>query len=80
MAAAFLYGQSAGKDMQDRSSFGELFVELASLGTNYRFTCPPYYILVMRSFVTLEGVASRADPDFNIYSAAIPYAVRRCWL
>jgi len=69
--------QSSEAQAADRTSFGELFVELGELGVNYRFTCPPYYILVMRSFVTLEGLAARADPDFNIYSAAVPYAVRR---
>ena len=63
--------------MKDRTSFGELFVELGNLAFDYRFTCPSYYVLVMRSFVTLEGLAARADPNFNIYSAAVPYAVRR---
>jgi predicted unusual protein kinase regulating ubiquinone biosynthesis (AarF/ABC1/UbiB family) len=63
--------------MQSRTSFGELFVELGQLAVNYQFTCPAYYVLVMRSFVTLEGVAARADSSFNIYTAAVPYAVRR---
>lgn len=70
--------QGVGADMQSRTSFGELFMELGQLATNYQFTCPAYYVLVMRSFVTLEGVAARADSSFNIYTAAVPYAVRRC--
>lgn len=60
-----------------RQSFGELFVDLGVMATQFRFTCPPYYILVMRSFVTLEGVAAKADPNFNIYQSALPYALRR---
>jgi len=74
---AFITCLKDSGDQSNRTSFGELFAELASIGMNYRFACPAYYVLVMRSFVTLEGVAARADPDFNIYTAAAPYAVRR---
>mmetsp|Transcript_22564 Transcript_22564/g.49434 ORF Transcript_22564/g.49434 Transcript_22564/m.49434 type:complete len:790 (-) Transcript_22564:447-2816(-) len=75
--AAFISCLANAGSQAERTSFGELFVELGTMANDYRFTCPPYYILVMRSFVTLEGVAARADPDFNIYTAAAPYAVRR---
>ena len=27
--------------------------------------------------MTLEGIAAKADPNFNIYEAALPYAIRR---
>ena len=33
-------------------------------------------ILVMRAFVTLEGIALSADDDFNMYKATAPYAAR----
>ena len=43
------------------------------------FTIPSYYILVMRAFVTLEGIALSADDDdsFNMYQATAPYARRK---
>ena len=38
---------------------------------------PPYILLLIRTFLTLEGIASRVDPDFNIYEMAMPWAMRR---
>lgn len=44
----------------------------------YYFQIPPYYILVMRAFVTLEGIAlSTNDTEFNMYQATAPYARRK---
>ena len=46
-------------------------------------TSPPpplpfrYVLLLIRTFLTLEGIAARVDPDFNIYEMAMPWAVRR---
>eukprot|EP00435_Cladocopium_sp_Y103_P031111 s2510_g7.t2 len=60
-----------------RRAFGQLYEELSGLAFRYYFTLPSYYILVMRSFVTLEGIAFAADPDFNMYTTSSPYAFRR---
>jgi len=69
-----------GDDGADRRrAFGQLYEELSELAFRYYFTIPSYYILVMRSFVTLEGIALSADPDdsFNMYQATAPYARRK---
>jgi hypothetical protein len=42
----------------------------------FRYT-PPYIILLIRTFLTLEGIASQVDPDFNIYEVSLPWAVQR---
>ena len=34
-------------------------------------------LLLIRTFLTLEGIAARVDPEFNIYEMAMPWAVRR---
>merc|ERR1719359_831424 len=62
-----------------RRAFGQLYEELSELAFKYYFTIPSYYILVMRSFVTLEGIALSADDDgsFNMYEATAPYARRK---
>jgi predicted unusual protein kinase regulating ubiquinone biosynthesis (AarF/ABC1/UbiB family) len=60
-----------------RSRFGALATGLARLSTTYHFLTPPYIILLIRTFLTLEGIAAKADPNFNIYEAALPYAIRR---
>ncbi|XRB05640.1 ABC1 domain-containing protein [Pycnococcus provasolii] len=67
-----LEGESGGT-----TRFGALATGLGSLSTRYRFLTPPYIVLLCRTFLTLEGLASKADPEFNIYLAALPYAVRR---
>ena len=60
-----------------RRAFGQLYEELGGLAFKYYFVIPSYYILVMRSFVTLEGIALSADDDFNMYEATAPYALRK---
>ena len=44
-----------------------------------RWLCftPPYVLLLIRTYLTLEGIAAKLDPDFNIYEMAMPWAVRR---
>ena len=50
-----------------RRAFGQLYEELGELALNYYFVIPSYYILVMRAFVTLEGIALSADEQFVSY-------------
>ena len=60
-----------------RSRFGALATGLGSMSGRYKFLTPPYIVLLVRTFLTLEGIAAKADPDFNIYTASLPYAIRR---
>ena len=61
-----------------KSRFGALAVVLSQiLGPNWKMFSPPYVILLIRTFLTLEGIAARVDPDFNIYAIALPWALRR---
>ena len=68
-----------GDGKNRRKAFGQLYEELGELAFKYYFVIPSYYILVMRSFVTLEGIALSADDDdsFNMYEATAPYARRK---
>jgi hypothetical protein len=59
------------------TNFGDLWLKLGGLALEYAFIIPSYYILVMRSFATFEGIAETVDGEFDIYSAAMPYAARR---
>lgn len=38
---------------------------------------PPYVLLLVRTFLTLEGIAAQVDPEFNIYEMSLPWVVRR---
>ena len=55
-----------------RRAFGQLYEELSELAFKYYFTIPSYYILVMRAFVTLEGIALSADADGSFKQARRP--------
>lgn len=57
--------------------FGALATGLGGASNTFRFMCPPFIILLCRTFLTLEGMANVVDPNFSIYSSALPYAVRR---
>ena len=61
-------------EMQD---FGDLVICVQQMADNYKFLCPPYTILLVRTFATLEGLAAKCDASFNMYEACLPYAVRR---
>ncbi len=75
MTAAVAKTLSAEEGGQSR--FGALATGLAKLSANFKFLTPPYIILLIRTFLTLEGIAEQADPNFNIYTSALPYAIRR---
>ena len=73
------------KDLQARmeaapgggSRFGALSVVLGDMGFVWQMYTPPYIILLIRTFLTLEGIAGQVDPNFNIYEVALPWAVQR---
>ena len=70
-------GSDLGEMMGGSSfnNFKKLLKVMAILGLKYKFTLPPYYVLVVRSLATLEGIALQVDADFKIVSAAVPQAL-----
>ena len=60
------------------SRFGALATVLnKKISPRWQLFTPPYVLLLIRTFLTLEGIAAKVDPDFNIYQMAMPWAVRR---
>ncbi|MBD2132357.1 AarF/ABC1/UbiB kinase family protein [Sphaerospermopsis sp. FACHB-1094] len=51
--------------------------DLSALMYEYPFRVPPYYALIIRSLVTLEGIAIYIDPNFKVLSEAYPYVSKR---
>ncbi|GAA6616769.1 AarF/ABC1/UbiB kinase family protein [Scytonema sp. NUACC26] len=51
--------------------------DLSNLMYEYPFRVPPYYALIIRSLVTLEGIAIYIDPNFKVLSEAYPYVAKR---
>jgi hypothetical protein len=60
------------------SRFGAIATVLnRDLSPRWLMFTPPYVLLLIRTFLTLEGIAAKVDPDFNIYETAMPWAMRR---
>ena len=56
------------------SRFGALAEVLnGKLSKRWKMFTPPYCLLLIRTFLTLEGIAAQVDPDFNIYEMALPF-------
>ena len=51
--------------------------QLSALMYEYPFRVPAYYALIIRSLVTLEGLAINVDPEFKVLSKAYPYISKR---
>ncbi|MBL1177328.1 ABC1 kinase family protein [Pantanalinema sp. GBBB05] len=51
--------------------------KLSALMYEYPFRVPAYYALIIRSLVTLEGIAINVDPNFKVLSKAYPYVSKR---
>jgi predicted unusual protein kinase regulating ubiquinone biosynthesis (AarF/ABC1/UbiB family) len=61
----------------NRMDFKAVTDDLSGVMYRFPFRVPPYYALIIRSLVTLEGIALSVDPDFKILGAAYPYFARR---
>ncbi|MGV0023556.1 ABC1 kinase family protein [Phormidesmis priestleyi] len=51
--------------------------KLSGLMYDYPFQVPAFFALIIRSLVTLEGIAIKVDPDFKVLSKAYPYVAKR---
>lgn len=51
--------------------------QLSELMYEFPFRVPAYYALIIRSLVTLEGIAINVDPNFKVLSKAYPYVSKR---
>lgn len=60
-----------------RMDFKAVTDDLSGVMYRFPFQVPPYYALIIRSLVTLEGIALSVDSDFKILGAAYPYFARR---
>jgi predicted unusual protein kinase regulating ubiquinone biosynthesis (AarF/ABC1/UbiB family) len=58
-------------------NFKSITDEFSALMYEYPFRVPAYYALIIRSLVTLEGIAINVDPQFKVLSKAYPYIAKR---
>lgn len=57
--------------------FDNLLGGLTSLVARFEFQLPPYFLNNARALATLEGVARRLDPTFNVLQIMYPFALNR---
>lgn len=54
-----------------------IFDQLSEIMYEYPFRVPSYYALIVRSLLTMEGIAIGVDKEFKVLSAAYPYVAKR---
>ncbi len=60
-----------------KMDFKSVTDDMSGVMYKFPFQLPPYYALIIRSLLTLEGIALSVDPEFKILGAAYPYFARR---
>lgn len=55
-------------------TFRDMSEEVADLLYRYPFQIPPQFTFILRALTTIEGIGSKADPDFNFFLVARPHA------
>lgn len=56
--------------------FKELIFDLAHVIYEFPFRIPASFTYIVRAIMTLEGIGTMVDPDFNFFEVARPYAKR----
>jgi predicted unusual protein kinase regulating ubiquinone biosynthesis (AarF/ABC1/UbiB family) len=54
--------------------FKELLFDLAHVIYEFPFRIPASFTYIVRAIMTLEGIGTQVDPDFNFFEVARPYA------
>lgn len=69
------------KDSKGRSTdiprvrFDKTLAAMSKLIANFEFSIPPYFLNNARAIATLEGIALKLDPSFNIVRVIYPYSI-----
>ena len=75
-ALAGVFGNALGATVAELN-FKSITDQMSAMMYEFPFTVPAYYALIIRSMVTLEGIAIGIDPEFKVLSKAYPYIAKR---
>lgn len=75
-ALAMVFNNALGASVAELN-FKSMTDQMSALMYEYPFRVPAYYALIIRSLVTLEGIAINVDPNFKVLSKAYPYISKR---
>ncbi|WP_069789663.1 ABC1 kinase family protein [Cyanobacterium sp. IPPAS B-1200] len=75
-ALAEVFNNALGASVAELN-FKKITDEMSAMMYEFPFRVPAYYALIIRSMVTLEGIAINIDPEFKVLSKAYPYVAKR---
>ena len=75
-ALANVFGNALGASVAELN-FKSITDQMSAMMYEFPFRVPAYYALIIRSMVTLEGIAIGIEPDFKVLSKAYPYVAKR---
>lgn len=75
-ALANVFNNALGASVAELN-FKKITDDMSAMMYEFPFRVPAYYALIIRSMVTLEGIAINIDPDFKVLSKAYPYVSKR---
>ncbi|NEO84349.1 MAG: AarF/ABC1/UbiB kinase family protein [Spirulina sp. SIO3F2] len=71
-----VFGNALGASVA-QLNFKSITDQMSEMMYEFPFRVPAYYALIIRSLVTLEGIAIGVEPDFKVLSKAYPYIAKR---
>jgi predicted unusual protein kinase regulating ubiquinone biosynthesis (AarF/ABC1/UbiB family) len=71
-----VFAEAMGASVSELN-FKSITDQLSSVMYEYPFRVPAYYALIIRSLLTLEGIAIGIDPNFKVLNVAYPYIANR---
>lgn len=75
-ALAIVFSNALGSSVAELN-IQRIFDQLSEVMYEYPFQVPAYYALIVRSLLTMEGIAMGVDVNFKVLSAAYPYIAKR---
>ncbi|MGQ9838688.1 MAG: ABC1 kinase family protein [Cyanobacteriota bacterium] len=71
-----VFAEAMGSSVAEMN-FKSMTDKLSGVMYDFPFRVPAYYALIIRSLLTLEGIAIGLDPNFKVLSVAYPYVAQR---
>merc|ERR1719201_1584605 len=71
-----MYGMDGSVD-SNIGGFQAMTNDMLTVLNDIPFSIPPYFALLARAIVTLEGLALSADPDYGLIIEAYPFVARK---
>ena len=72
-----LYNMEDGTIQSTAGGFQAMTQDLLTVLNDIPFSIPPYFALLGRAVVTLEGIALIGDPDYRLVMEAYPFVARK---